>query len=55
MDLDMHAHFPVPDSKPNPYLSAASPRAIPEMYDIPIGFVNRVLYDRNQNRSSERS
>jgi len=29
----------------NPYLAAALPNAIPHMYDIPIGLVNRVLYD----------
>ncbi|TDL25144.1 PIG-P-domain-containing protein [Rickenella mellea] len=37
------AHFP-DKMNPDPYLSAASPDAIPEMYDIPIGLVNRVLY-----------
>jgi len=29
----------------NPYLAYATPDSIPEAYDIPIGLVNRVLYD----------
>ncbi|KLO19391.1 PIG-P-domain-containing protein [Schizopora paradoxa] len=29
----------------NPYLAAALPDAIPHMYDLPIGLVNRILYD----------
>lgn len=29
---------------PNPYLAHANPDAIPELYDIPIGMVNRVAY-----------
>jgi phosphatidylinositol glycan class P protein len=32
---------------PNPYLAYARPNAIPEAYDLPIGLVNRVLYDHN--------
>lgn len=32
------------DGANNPYLTSASPHAIPELYDIPIGMVNRVLY-----------
>ena len=34
-------------SGPNPYLAYAQPNAVPEAYDIPIGLVNRVLYDHN--------
>jgi hypothetical protein len=34
-------------SVPNPYLAYAPPNAVPEAYDIPIGLVNRVLYDTN--------
>jgi len=33
------------DGFSNPYLDATLPDAIPHMYDIPIGLVNRVLYD----------
>lgn len=28
----------------NPYLRFALPDSVPEIYDIPIGMVNRVLY-----------
>ncbi|KZT01216.1 PIG-P-domain-containing protein [Laetiporus sulphureus 93-53] len=40
---DSKALFPPPDA-PSPYLGHARPNAIPEMYDIPIGLVNRVAY-----------
>ncbi|CCL98228.1 uncharacterized protein FIBRA_00222 [Fibroporia radiculosa] len=40
---DSRAHLPPPDV-PSPYLAHAHPNAIPEMYDIPIGLVNRVIY-----------
>ena len=33
------------EQSPNPYLASASPDAIPELYDIPIGLVNRILYE----------
>ena len=29
---------------PNPYLKHADVSIVPELYDIPIGIVNRVLY-----------
>ncbi|KAK7685902.1 hypothetical protein QCA50_010709 [Cerrena zonata] len=32
----------------NPYLAYAAPNAIPELYDIPIGLVNRVVYHRKK-------
>jgi len=32
----------------NPYLAHARPEAIPIIYDIPIGLVNRVVYGRRQ-------
>ncbi|CAL1699703.1 unnamed protein product [Somion occarium] len=35
----------------NPYLAHAEPNAIPELYDIPIGLVNRVIYGRRKNNS----
>ncbi|KIM91644.1 hypothetical protein PILCRDRAFT_810925 [Piloderma croceum F 1598] len=40
---DSRAHLP-PTNNPNPYLAYAYPNAIPELYDIPIGMVNRVIY-----------
>ncbi|TBU52365.1 PIG-P-domain-containing protein [Dichomitus squalens] len=33
-------------AQPNPYLAHAQPGAIPELYDIPLGLVNRVVYGR---------
>ncbi|KAI0087403.1 PIG-P-domain-containing protein [Irpex rosettiformis] len=41
---DSKAHLPDADVPTNPYLSHARPNAIPVMYDIPIGMVNRVIY-----------
>ncbi|KAI0934994.1 hypothetical protein AcW1_009411 [Taiwanofungus camphoratus] len=40
---DSKAHLPAINA-PNPYLAHAQSNAIPEMYDIPIGIVNRVVY-----------
>ncbi|KAJ3544746.1 hypothetical protein NM688_g5707 [Phlebia brevispora] len=40
---DSKAHLPDAD-EPNPYIAHARPDAIPVMYDMPIGLVNRVLY-----------
>jgi phosphatidylinositol glycan class P protein len=41
---DSRAQYP-DASNPNPYLTYARLDSIPEAYDIPIGLVNRVLYD----------
>ncbi len=42
----------LPDAdEPNPYLAYASPNAVPEMFDIPIGLVNRVLYAQREERN----
>ena len=30
--------------KENPYVAQARPGAIPQLYDIPLGMVNRVVY-----------
>ncbi|KAL6299224.1 PIG-P-domain-containing protein [Sparassis latifolia] len=51
---DSKAHLPPVDA-PNPYLTHAQPGVIPEMYDIPIGLVNRVVYGgaRPQRRAVE--
>lgn len=43
--VDEHALLPqLKDGETSPYARFASPDAIPELYDIPIGLVNRVLY-----------
>lgn len=34
------------DSVANPYLRFADPNVTPEIYDMPIGLVNRILYSR---------
>jgi len=41
---DSKAHIPDASQNPNPYYAHAHHAAIPEMYDIPISLVNRVLY-----------
>jgi hypothetical protein len=51
--IDSRAHHP-PNSDPNPYLAHAYPDATPELYDIPIGIVNRALYGpRRSNDAPE--
>jgi phosphatidylinositol glycan class P protein len=45
---DSRGQYPDADG-PNPYLAYARPNAIPEAYDLPIGLVNRVLYDHNSH------
>ena len=50
---DSRAHLPPPDAR-NPYFKHADPRTVPELYDIPIGLVNRVLYECDQERESNR-
>jgi phosphatidylinositol glycan class P protein len=43
--LDSRAAWPShEDGDYNPYIASAQPNAIPEIYDIPIGLVNRVVY-----------
>jgi len=42
--IDSRAHLPRMDGDRNPYLAYAQPDAIPELYDIPLGLVNRVAY-----------
>lgn len=43
--IDGHAVLPGPqDGGHNPFLASTEPNSIPELYDIPIGMVNRVLY-----------
>ena len=36
----------------NPYLASVGPNAIPELYDIPIGLVNSVLYRDTLRRTT---
>lgn len=40
---DSHAHYPKREEG-NPYVRQANSDALPELYDIPIGTVNRVLF-----------
>lgn len=47
---DPKAHLPDP-SGPSAYLAAAEPSAIPVMYDVPIGLVNRVMYSGQSTRT----
>lgn len=43
--IDSRIALPSPeDGDHNPYLASAQDDSIPELYDIPIGMVNRVLY-----------
>lgn len=51
---DPRAHWPDPGS-PDPYIAAAQPNAIPVMYDLPIGLVNRVIYSGQSARSKSRT
>ncbi|TFK38044.1 PIG-P-domain-containing protein [Crucibulum laeve] len=51
---DSRINLPNPPADPgfrNRYFDSARPDAIPELYDIPIGMVNRVLY---RNSTSDR-
>ncbi|KIJ14713.1 hypothetical protein PAXINDRAFT_78819 [Paxillus involutus ATCC 200175] len=46
--IDSKGHLPAPDAS-NPYLRHAGASTVPELYDIPIGIVNRVLYGPRVN------
>lgn len=55
---DPKAHLPeLADDPhaPSPYVSAAQPGAVPLMYDVPIGLVNRVMYSGRSTRSRART
>ncbi|KAJ7771679.1 PIG-P-domain-containing protein [Mycena metata] len=41
---DSRAHLPPRNRERNPYLAYANRNVVPELYDIPIGLVNRVCY-----------
>lgn len=47
IDSRARAHLP-PVGLYNPYLAHARPNVIPELYDIPLGMVNRVAYTVRQ-------
>ncbi|KAH7886995.1 PIG-P-domain-containing protein [Phlebopus sp. FC_14] len=49
--IDSRAHLP-PLHVTTPYLKHADPHAIPEVYDIPIGVVNRVLYTQRKKNNT---
>lgn len=40
---------------PNPYFASAEDDAIPELYDIPIGLVNSVLYHSTLQRAARKA
>ncbi|KAI0355940.1 PIG-P-domain-containing protein [Trametes cingulata] len=56
---DSKAHLPdaagAPAAAFAPYLAHARPDAIPEMYDIPLGLVNRVVYGPRPRPRKQRS
>ena len=41
--------------KENPYVAQARPGAIPQLYDIPLGMVNRVVYGPPPRRRPTRA
>ncbi|KAG2059742.1 PIG-P-domain-containing protein [Suillus hirtellus] len=49
---DTKVHLPALDV--NQHLKHADPGAIPELYDIPIGMVNRVVYGPHRSRNEMR-
>jgi hypothetical protein len=51
---DTQAHLADP-SGPSPYVAAVEPNAIPVMYDVPIGLVNRIMYSGRSARSGART
>ena len=51
---DGHALYPKPqDGRHNAYFAATEPNAIPELYDIPLSLVNRVLYRHDELAASK--
>ena len=54
--LDSRNSLPLPDvdGVHSPYPTSVNPRTIPELYDIPIGIVNRVLYHEAHRRATTR-
>lgn len=50
--IDTKAHLPALDA--NQHFKHADPDAIPELYDIPIGIVNRVVYGPRRSPNEKR-
>ncbi|KAJ7256845.1 hypothetical protein B0H12DRAFT_1232748 [Mycena haematopus] len=51
--IDSRAHLPPVNRERNPYLQYANPNVVPDLYDIPIGLVNRVCYSSPNRRPRE--
>ncbi|KAK7044837.1 PIG-P-domain-containing protein [Favolaschia claudopus] len=51
--IDSRAHLPPINPERNPYLQYADPATVPDLYDIPIGLVNRVCYGSPPNRAAD--
>ncbi|KAG2154181.1 PIG-P-domain-containing protein [Suillus bovinus] len=47
--IDTKAHLPALDI----HVNHADPNAIPELYDVPIGIVNRVVYGPHRSRNEK--
>ncbi|KAJ7741955.1 PIG-P-domain-containing protein [Mycena maculata] len=45
---DSRAHIPPVNEECNPYLAYADVEVVPELFDIPIGLVNRATYHRSE-------
>ncbi|CAK5274724.1 unnamed protein product, partial [Mycena citricolor] len=52
---DSRAQIPTVNSTRNPYIFYADPKSVPDLYDIPIGLVNRALYRRDSKIEPGRS
>jgi phosphatidylinositol glycan class P protein len=51
--VDSRAHLPPVNAERNSYAAFADKEVVPELYDIPIGLVNRVLYDSRDSRAND--
>ncbi|KAJ6487744.1 PIG-P-domain-containing protein [Mycena sanguinolenta] len=51
--IDSRAHLPPVNRERNPYFQYANPDVVPDLYDIPIGLVNRVCYSPPTRRPPE--
>ncbi|KAF5356833.1 hypothetical protein D9756_006469 [Leucocoprinus leucothites] len=49
---DSFAQLPPSNHTPNVYVASTDPSAIPQLYDMPLGMVNRILYQRRVNEDS---
>ncbi|KAJ7196576.1 PIG-P-domain-containing protein [Mycena pura] len=48
--IDSRAHIPPVNQERNPYLAYANRNKVPELYDIPIGLVNRAAYSSRESK-----